>query len=189
METIVIIGILVVLICISSSIGAGIYFSQKSESESEPKSKPESEPKSEPLPKIWKQSGQSKNVGGNGGYPQSMICKENAFVTQFSGGSGNLMDRIGIKCSDGTSLGPFGGGGGNVFVVENTKGFDKLITKSSDFVNNIRFYDNGTELKKVGGDGGGGPTDLACDGGKIMGLNLRTGQLVDSIQVVCATQQ
>jgi len=140
-------------------------------------------------PKVWKRSGETQAVGGPGGGAQTMVCKENTFVTEFSGGSGALIDRIGLKCSDGSSLGPFGGGGGAPFTVKNDSGFDKLVTRSGSLVDSIRVYGDGRELIKVGGDGGGGPTDLACNGGKIMGLNVRTGGLVDNIQVVCATQQ
>lgn len=142
-----------------------------------------------PPPKVWKQSGQSQAMGGGGGAPQSMVCRENTFVTEFTGGSGELLDRIGVKCSDGTSLGPFGGGGGAPFTVQNPDGFDKLVTRTDSFVNSIRFFGSGREILKVGGDGGGAPTDLACNGGQIIGLNVRTGSLVDNIQVVCGTQQ
>jgi hypothetical protein len=37
--------------------------------------------------------------------------------------------------------------------------------------------------------GGGDAHSLLCADGKIMGLNVRTGSLVDNVQVVYATQQ
>lgn len=188
------------LISISFSVGGGVFFYSSSTDqvaekkvEDSPDEKkveaPPAEKKVEAPPKIWKKSGETQAAGGGGGEPSSLICKENTFVTEFNGGSGAVIDRIGVKCSDGTILGPAGGGGGGPFSVQNLNGFDKLVVKTGGLVDNIRFFNNNTELGTAGGGGGSGPIDLACNGGRIMGLNTRAGSLLDNIQVVCATQQ
>jgi hypothetical protein len=38
-------------------------------------------------------------------------CPPGSFVTSFFGGSGRLIDTIGINCSDASSIGPVGGPG------------------------------------------------------------------------------
>lgn len=137
--------------------------------------------------KQWKQSGVTAAVGGGGGSPYALVCGENAYVTEFDGRSGSLIDNIGITCSDGTKLGPKGGAGGGAFNVANPGGFEKLTVRAGSLIDNIKFFGGGKELASYGG-GGGSPHDLACVDGKIMGLNVRSGRLVDNVQVVCATQ-
>lgn len=166
---IIIVLVFVCLMCISISVG--VFFVTNSS-----------------LRSILKRSGNTIAVGGNGGSPSSLICKENTFVTEFNGSAASYVDRIRIKCSDGTILGPADGSVGP-FSVQSVDGFDKLVVRNGDLVDSIRFFSNNKELAKVGGDGGGGPIDLACNGGKIMGVNTRSDSNINNIQVVCATPQ
>lgn len=166
---IIIVLVFVCLMCISISVG--VFFATSSLSRS-----------------IWKRSSDTQAVGGNGGSPSSLVCKENTFVTEFNGSAASYIDRISIKCSDGTILGPAGGSVGP-FSVQSVDGFDKLVVRTGALVDSIQFFNNNKELAKVGGNGGGGPTDLACNGGRIMGVNTRSDSNINNIQVVCATQQ
>lgn len=184
---------LVVFFLISVSVLVVIWLylgtSKQSTQTTTPSESPPIQKVSPTHPKVWKVNGLTQLVGGGGGESSSMICKENSYVTELNGGSGSIIDRIGVKCSNGVSLGPRGGSGGTSFAIGNKDGFDKLITRSGALVDSIWVYDGGKELGKFGGDGGDVPTVLACNGGKIMGLNVRTGGSVDNIQVVCGTQQ
>lgn len=198
--TLIIIAIVFLLVCSSSSIGAFFMLSsetaapvQEAESNTESKTEPKIEPTPVALPalKIFKRSGESDSgcCGGGGGEPHDLFCPEGSFVKEFYGGSGAVIDRIGIKCSDGSDLGTKGGGGGGPFSVISDVGFNKLHVKSGSLVDNIKFFANDQEKGAYGGGGGGGPNDLNCPDGKIMGLKLRTGGLVDRIQVICGKDQ
>ena len=141
--------------------------------------------------KIFKRSGESDSgcCGGESGEPHELFCPEGSFVKEFYGGSGAVIDRIGFKCSNGSDLGTRGGGGGAPFSVMSDDGFNKIHVKSGSFVDNIKFFANDQEKGAYGGGGGSGPHDLNCPNGKIMGLKLRTGGLVDRIQVICGKEQ
>jgi hypothetical protein len=123
--------------------------------------------------------------GGGGGEPSELVCPDGTFVKEFYGGAGALIDRVGVKCSNGTDLGTRGGGGGGPFSVVSDNGFNKIHVRSGALVDNIKFFTDNAEKGAFGGGGGEGPHDLNCGDGKIMGLKLRTGGLVDRIQVIC----
>jgi len=133
-----------------------------------------------PAPGVWKQSSVTKSVGGSGGSPRSLVCSEGSIATGLFGRSGTLIDNIGIRCSDGKTLGPTDGRGGSPFEINSTSGFDMVEVRAGSLIDSVA-----AAGQRAGGSGGT-KHDLACDGGKVMGLNVRSGDLVDNIQVVCA---
>ena len=50
--------------------------------------------------------------GGNGGGYHTMFSSSNAYVTKVCLRTGSLVDQITLYFSDGTTSGPYGGGGG-----------------------------------------------------------------------------
>jgi len=124
--------------------------------------------------------------GGRGGKRSSLLCEPNAFVTQFTGKAGDMIDNIGIECSDGSSVNAVGGSGGNIFNTHSPTGFSKLVVGADSYVNNIRFFnDNDQEVGQSVGGGIGNQYTLNCDKGRIRGLDVNSGYLIDRIQVVC----
>jgi hypothetical protein len=145
-----------------------------------------------PTQTIFRRSGESGShcCGGNGGHPHELTCPEGSFVNQFYGGAGYYIDRIGVRCSNGQDFGTRGGSGGDPFNVHSNSGFNKIHVRSGNAVDRLTFFDNNnSERGAVGGWGGDGPHNLNCGDGKIMGLKLRSGDLVDRIQVVCGREQ
>lgn len=140
-------------------------------------------------PKVFRETFTTASAGGGGGAPSSLMCPQGSFVNEFYGGAGSLVDRIGVKCSNGSDLGTRGGRGGGNFRVTSNTGFNKLQVRSGRLVDRINFFANNQQKGSAGGNGGGGPITMDCRDGKIMGLRVRTGGLVDNIQVVCGKEQ
>jgi len=114
-----------------------------------------------------------------------MICNENAFVTGFSGKSGTFIDSIGLTCSDGISMGPYGGSGGGAFTTTSNSGYTGLKVRSGNDVNKIVFLNGNTELSTIGANNGSSRPDLLCPDGKIMGIKTKSDNLLRNITVVC----
>ena len=203
MMIMLIIGVCV-CVCISISIGVGIYFSTKTTtSESEEIEEDDTDTPAAGTPAagtpaagtpaatlLFKKSLETNKYGGQGGGPGVLLCPQGAFINEVYGGSGYVIDRIGIKCSDGKILNPLGGSGGRPFSIKSQNGFNKMNVKTGDLVDNIELYFNNEKIGSAGGAGGvGGPHLLDCNDGKLMGLNLRSAALVDNIGVICGKEQ
>ncbi len=60
-----------------------------------------------------------------------------------------------------------------------------MIVGADRYVNSIRFFnDNDQEVGRAGG-GGGNQHTLNCNNGRIRGIDVNSGALIDRIQVVC----
>jgi hypothetical protein len=151
--------------------------------------KPVSAPAKLPL-KVLKVSGESSIAGGKGGLSRNMTCNSGSYVKEIFGTSDKVINSIGIKCSDGITQGPFGGKTGKSFSVKSNSGFGGLKVNASQYVNNLTFINTvGKELSKIGGANAGGKSSAqTCPGGKMMGLKVKTGNFVDSIQTVCGQE-
>jgi hypothetical protein len=125
--------------------------------------------------------------GGGGGTAYDLVCPPGSYVTNFYGKSGSVVDRIGIKCSDGRDIGSYGGGGGSDFSSTSSNGFDRLSVRTGGVVDQVQFWNKNINYGIRGG-WGGTFYDLKCDKGKIMGLKLRSGSVVDAIGVVCGDE-
>jgi hypothetical protein len=124
--------------------------------------------------------------GGQGGTRRTLLCEPNTVVTRFTGRAGDMIDNIGIECSDGRSVNAVGGSGGNSFNTHSPTGFNKLIVGADRYVNSIRFFnDNDKEVGQRVGSGDGNQHTLNCVNGRIRGLDVNSGDLIDRIQVVC----
>jgi hypothetical protein len=74
-----------------------------------------------------------------------------------------------------------------------------MKVKSGNLVDSIELTNsNWGGEPRIGGGGGGGPKNLRCtppnaqgieSDGKIMGIKVRTGSLLDQIQLVCGLEQ
>lgn len=142
--------------------------------------------------KTFKQSHETTAdcCGGNGGGPHELICPSGSFVTDFHGNASWVVNNLGLKCSDDkkTHWGAMGGNGfgGTSFSVSSASGFRRLGVRTGSQVDKIQFYDDNNALKLAVGGDGGKPYDLDCGkDAKIVGLKLRTGAMVDRIQLVC----
>ena len=163
-----------------------------------------------PTPKVFKRTGTTTpGAGGPGGTSNfELVCPEGSYVNKFTtlwgstlpygtGRTGELIDKIGVTCSNNTTLLPQGGYGGGTGTgayttnVESTTGFDKLGVKSGTFLDSITYYPfNNSTGTFVGGSWGDGPTYLSCGTGeKIMGVSVNAGQYVDRINIICGKEQ
>lgn len=118
-------------------------------------------------------------AGGGGGGSFEKACPDGEFIQQFSGRSGQYVDRICAKCTDGTDLGCYGGQGGSTewnSTAPTKTGFDKISVRANEFLDNIFGY----------GGPGGNPQTLSCDPGyHIAGIYGRAGGWVDGLGVTC----
>ncbi len=161
-------------------------------------------PTTTPTPKVFKRTATTTpGAGGWGGNDYELVCPEGHFVKKFHGAygsrvdtqwgpSGELIDRIGITCSNNVDLGTRGRGDGtNPINVESTTGFGKLDVKSGAFLDNITFYPfNSSTGTSVGGTWGDLQPSLSCGTGeKIMGISGKADQYVDRINIICGKEQ
>lgn len=163
-----------------------------------------------PTPKVFKRTG-TTTPGAGGSFADNnfdLVCPEGSYVNQFTtlwgstintkwGQSGELIDKIGIRCSDNTIRTPQGGFGGGVGTaayttnVESTTGFGKLDVKSGSFLDSITFYPfNNSTGTSVGGTWGDPQPSLSCGTGeKIMGVSVNAGQYTNRINIICGKEQ
>ena len=142
--------------------------------------------------KIFKQSQKLSAFGGGGGSPHDLLCPEGHYVTKIFGGAGKYVDRVGVICSNGSTIGPVGGEGGDGYQVGETvpgRGFKAVQFRSGNFVDKIKFFEhNGNYITEVGRDGGTLGDKQSCED-KIMGLHVRSGQLIDQAGLYCGKLQ
>jgi hypothetical protein len=127
--------------------------------------------------------------GGGGGNPDGFVqagdLKNAAFRT------GDVVDQL-MMFSDVGAFGPWGGGGGspkvlNLFSDDRIVGIwgysARLVDSLGFIVRSDRFgiY----ETPAFGGGGGEYFRDQCPDGTKLIGLNVRSGTVLDAIQAVC----
>jgi hypothetical protein len=79
----------------------------------------------------------TSTMGGGGGDPFLGNCPPGEHITQWYGGAGNVMDRFGARCSDGTDLGTHGGGGGNYWASAVSGPYKSFWGTSGGVVNNF----------------------------------------------------
>lgn len=118
-------------------------------------------------------------IGGSGGTSFDMLCPDNSHVVGVYGGSGTNIDRIGVKCSDGSDIAPSGGKGGKSFTVSDQNGFNKMNAYYNTFINGMLINDT-----KIGMQSGNVKT-FDCGSGKIQGFKGKSGDLIDSLGVHC----
>ena len=144
--------------------------------------------------KVLTVKSRSQVMGGKGGKVNNIVCNKGSYVNEVFGTYDKHINSIGIKCSDGSINGSFGGKTGKSFSVKSNFGFGGIKVKADkQYVNNLTFIDTaGKELQKVGNTSpskaGGTTSSLTCPGGKLMGLNMKTSNFIDSIQTVCGQE-
>lgn len=63
-----------------------------------------------------------------GKWPYKFQCPSGTYITKFNGRAGTQLDRIGIECSDGSTIFSDGGNGGTAFQIDsNSKGFQSIM--------------------------------------------------------------
>lgn len=147
----------------------------------------------------------------SGGEMAAKRCPAGQYVTVISGGSGDLVDSIGMKCGDQsnlvkTDLGKMGGGGGAPYSVTSQSGFVELKGDSGRYILSINAIDPASKAviakspdgKDLGSQIGRGQDtaygasgekiqyDLKCDAGKkIVGFYGRSGSFIDQLGIIC----
>jgi len=136
----------------------------------------------------------SPRYGGRGGDYYHKECPAGSFVNKFYGGSGTLMDSVGIVCSDGTNLGKAGGNGGGYYEKYCEPGYVSVKVDSGDLVGSIivKCFDSSESVLGTGGDSrgrwSGGSHYWACPNGQVItGIYGAGGGLLDSFGVMCST--
>ena len=126
--------------------------------------------------------------GGSGGHKAgTYVCPGTAHVTEIYGKASNVINALGMKCSDGTYLGPVGGsiyddGAGTWFAKVSPEGFSAIKGRAGSGVDQIEpIKVGGTSMGLVGGDGGDAKT-ASGNGKKLRGFNSNTGGMVDYIE-------
>jgi len=87
------------------------------------------------------------------GTPVKMMCANGSYVTSVYGNSNTFIDKIGLKCSDGSTVGPFGIDGGTPYNISNSDGFGKIELEHGKWnVSAMDLFDKNNKLigKKVG---------------------------------------
>jgi hypothetical protein len=130
--------------------------------------------------------------GGGGGFHTRRTCPGNSYITEFYGGVGDVIDRIGARCSDGTNLGAAGGGGGGPFSVRSDQGFNQAFITNRPYwrlpggvVAGVEFQ---REYQRVAGPGHAGTNRSPvydCGEAKMIGFRANTGGLVDKLGFTC----
>ena len=118
----------------------------------------------------------TSTMGGGGGNPFIGNCPPGEYITQWYGGAGHTIDRFGAKCSDGTNLGPHGGGGGNAWSSSVSGPYKSFWGTFGDVVDN--FMD-------MGGPGGSQRWADSCPSGAAVGIFGRAGELTNQLGIQC----
>jgi hypothetical protein len=118
---------------------------------------------------------QTSTFGSGGGSPFTANCPNGEYISQWYGASGRVIDRIGAKCSDGTNLGPHGGGGGNNWTGSVGGPYTNFSGRGGNVVDKFNGY---------GGSGGNSWND-SCPKGVATGIFGRSGRLVDQLGIKC----
>lgn len=138
-----------------------------------------------------------QRIGGGGGSSKSLVCPSGSWIVQFKGGISygwirTCLTQFDAKCSNGKTLGVCGiTKTRKVQTIFNANGFDsvtgyKVSYKVSSYVADLSFYHNYKligSIKEVKSQ-----RTLACPENEvIMGVSVRCGAIVDSIQVYCGS--
>ncbi len=140
----------------------------------------------QPLPPVGSQAG---------GQPVAPRVCTTGYVTDIYGRSGDVIDNLGMKCSDGTDLGTIGGAGGNPFAIRNADGFSTINVLPGNTMLNRNSYaytlhqiaaiaDDDTTIR-TGNNPAPGQILTCPSGQKIVGFAGRSRQYVDSLTVLC----
>ncbi len=126
----------------------------------------------------------------NSGESFDFLCPNNSYVIRFSGRAGAFMDAIAATCSDGSTMGPFGGSGGIAQWSETCPGGFSGIKVESDSqqIVAIKVICNGREQGIIGW-GGGVSHEFTCSGQVLKGLRGTAAVLVYSLQFFCSGKQ
>ena len=125
----------------------------------------------------------------NVGTKINMMCPNKTHISSIYGNDDFFINKIGIKCSDGTIIEPKGGPGGKPFEINNPSGFTKLNLKSNKWnVISAQFQDNGA---KIGNDSASYPekidTNTSCDKyDKVVGLHGDYSDVYKRLGITCA---
>ncbi len=80
-----------------------------------------------------------------GKWPYRFQCPSGSYINKFNGRSGAQLDRIGIECSDGTTVFSDGGNGGNAFQIDSqSNGFQSIMSTG---------FNGGSEYQSFNGYG------------------------------------
>ena len=121
-------------------------------------------------------STQTSTLGGGGGSPFNANCPNGEYISQWYGASGRALDRVGAKCSDGTNLGPFGGGGGNGWSSSVGGPYTNFSGRAGSGVDKFSGY----------GGGGGNAWNDSCPNGVATGIFGGSGRVVDRLGIRCS---
>ena len=120
----------------------------------------------------------TSTLGGGGGNPFIANCPPGEHITQWYGAGGNVMDRFGARCSDGTDLGTHGGGGGNGWASGVGGPYKNFSGTWGDVVNTFNGY---------GGRAGSNRWSDSCPKGAAIGIFGRADRLTDQLGIKCGT--
>jgi hypothetical protein len=181
-----IVVIIIILVLISISVGAGIFLSGGDKKEKQKQEEEEQEERE----KIFKQQSVSDYFGVEAGEPRrDMICPEGSYVTEFYGGSGSIVDSVGVKCSDGTTFNKIGGTGGGDYKIESPEGFTKLKSRAAgNSISHLALFSNSTQKGDIiGRRQSGKDSNIECPSGqKIKGFKEPySGTYFTRAKVVC----
>jgi hypothetical protein len=123
--------------------------------------------------------------GGEGGTLQLLDCKKDSYITQILGSSGKYIDSLGIVCSDGSMIPPFGGKGGKNFSQILPGGISLLEIKTGVLVDNLKVTLKNENVSISFGGQGGKFNVLDCGKGLLSGLKIREGIFIDKIGAIC----
>jgi hypothetical protein len=118
----------------------------------------------------------TSTMGGGGGHPFISNCPPGEHITQWYGGAGGVMDRFGARCSDGTSLGPHGGGGGNNWASSVSGPYKSFWGTWGRYVD---------KFMGMGGSGGSQSWADSCQSGAAVGIFGRSGSVTDQLGIQC----
>lgn len=165
-------NLVIFIIVILVGISIGIYFLSKPTK------------KLDIIPRVWTKTHSLDKIGGSGGGNQfSQLCND-SYVTGFDLSSGQYVNNIGIKCSDGTSFDRQGGNDAeNLSTFRNDDGYNSIDIYGSIYVNKLG---HGKETSEGLDDA---KFTLKCSNDeKIVGIYGESGAWLDSLGVHCGKQ-
>lgn len=116
-----------------------------------------------------------QNLGEWAGSPFDKTCS-GSYITSVYGGAGSYVDRVGVRCADGSDRGTAGGGGGNPYDVPCPGGFNGADVRAGWGVDQLNFKCGGAPTQAIGGQGGNAGS-FACPGNQVlMGISGMAGQ-------------
>lgn len=138
-----------------------------------------------PPPPYISQYNVSGTFSDGGGDAFVASCPVGTWITEFTTRSGSWMDQISAKCSNGNTLGPYGGYGGGLNTPQvNTDGFTAVRGYSTNRNTNVRsleFITSGTSL-------GNDANIVKCNSpnDRIVGIKGSRGTYLNKFGIICA---